>query len=382
MIVISAAQHLPPGKHTSQEGLSTRIRKLDKISNMRKCGKCSAENIDTANYCESCGQPLSLTKYEVAPLGTRRKLLNLEREYVISPTIRTGLRTLFKAISHKVGDFLDELIIFILCLCAPVAISVISYAISSKHYNHHIESKSGQYALFRKDEQLTPYIYDTLILKYDKEDAKRLEYVLAKSNGKYGRLNHKGQILNSCKYDYIYNFNNGWAITRIDNLYGYIKEKKSILAKDVDPQFIAAADFRKDFARIRYPDKTYGWINQSGKEVPWGRVRLGGHYSNGLAWVSTDNSGKSFGYVNAKGKVTNLHATNCQEFYKKRAFVSKGSGWAMIDTDFKLVTDYELYPPDKNTGFQHKSHTGWKVIYEGADCYVNKRGKITPISSK
>ena len=314
-------------------------------------------------------------------------MIELEFKYVKSPAIRTGLHVLGKAISNKLEDILIVLASVGIIAAILGVIALICFN-DAKHFKHHIESESGQYALFRKNKQLTPYAYDTLILKFQPNAGEYLEYVLAKSSGKYGRLNHKGQLLDSCKYDQIYNFHNGWAVTKTDNLYGYIKDcgfikgKKSRRIKDVEPQYKYAHNFQGGFARIRYQDNTYGWLDKSGKEVPWGHVKQGGHYSNGLAWISIDKEGKSFGYVNRKGKVTNLHATSCWEFNKKRAFISKGAGYAMIDTNLNLVTDYELYPPDKNSGFLHKWFFGWHVIYEGVDCYVNKRGKITPIKNK
>ena len=256
---------------------------------------------------------------------------------------------------------------------------VVLYSNRNLASKYHLVPESGKYALFKKEKQLTPYVYDTLFLNSDQND--QLEYVLAISNGKYGRLDSKGQILDSCKYDYFSYFKSGWAVTKADGYYGYVKEKKRGAIREVQPQFLSAADFREGFARIQYQDGTNGWLDKDGNEVPWGRVYMGGHYSNGLAWLSMDKQGNEFGYVDTKGRIRNLHVVYCYQFNKRRAFVSKGAGYAMIDTRFNYLTDYEVYPwrdPSTNQeSFTYKFLKGWKCISDGVECYVNRWGKIT-----
>ena len=68
---------------------------------MKKCQKCSVENVDAAHYCATCGEPLSTTQYEVISVWTKHALEDLEDKYVRNPTIKTGFNVLIKAIKKS-----------------------------------------------------------------------------------------------------------------------------------------------------------------------------------------------------------------------------------------------------------------------------------------
>lgn len=357
---------------------------------MSKCKQCGAENPNSAYYCGRCGNSLYSTGREVVPKGTRRAQQELEEKYVAHPTVGTGFIVLWRAISRlfsrpwkSVGEFFVDSWATILILVGVVVYFWITILIAERNSidKYSVLSNNGNYSLFKKEKQLTPYQYDTIILCSSGGD---LSFAIVKQSGKYGRIDRKGQVLDSCLYDWISSFKQGWAITESNGLFGFIKEQKKGKLQAVKPQFIDAHSFSEGFARVQYADKTYGWIDSNGYEVPWGKVYSCGEYSNGLAWISIDGSGKEYGYVDKKGNITNLHATGATQFINDRAFISKGGAWAMIDRNLSSITDYVLQPRvDPATKkflkpyfkFENDKKC-WQCSYNGRDCYINKKGEI------
>lgn len=362
---------------------------------MSKCKKCGAENPSGAYYCGGCGSSLYSQKRVVVPKGTRRIQQELEEKYITRPTIGTGFSVLWRAIENffsRAWAVLNDLVDFEIVIIVLANVVIFGYIIFFSDRNnvgkYSALSKNGYYALFKKDKQLTPYQYDTLVL-YSNYNGD-LSYVIAKQGGKYGRLNRKGQVLDSCIYDQLYSFNKGWAITEINGLFGYIKEKKKGDIQIINPKYLQAGSFSQGFSRIQYADKTYGWIDSKGHEVSWGKVYGCGDYRNGYAWISIGSDGREYGYVDKRGNVTNLHATAETQFDNGRAFFSKGGGWAMIDRNLKQVTDFVLYPRiDPSTKqyikplFRYDAEKKlWICLCNGEECFVNKKGEIFTKSSQ
>lgn len=347
-----------------------------------KCGNCGFNNPSTAHYCARCGRPLAgeyivVSSTHLDTLEYDVKRLRKDAHELQNQIDNLPLNRLKRWLSN------DDIIEFGLIILAFIFLFVYYFFIDGRNSvdKYLVLSNNGYYSLFKKDKQLTPYQYDTIILCSSAND---LSYAIVKQSGKYGRIDRKGKVLDSCVYDQIYSFKNGWAITESDGLYGYIKEKKKGNIQAVKPQFIGALPFSEGFARVQYADKTYGWIDSKGHEVPWGKVYSCGDYSNGHAWISIDSQGKEYGYVDKKGNITNMHASAATQFNNNRAFISKGQAWAMIDKNLALMTDFVLYPRvDPATKqylrplFKYESDKKcWQCSYNGKDCYVNKKGEI------
>lgn len=361
---------------------------------MNKCNKCGAENPYDAHYCGSCGNMLSYAKPEILPEGTSRQLITLQRKYFIHPTVITGLVVLMRAnlvLFNGLWDRISEIVKVVFWICFWGGFIWYFYVDNFKYSfdNYSVLSdESGQYALFRKGNQLTPYQFDRLILNYDGYG--QVTHVIAKNNGKYGRLNKKGEVLDGCMYDTIFPFNRGWAITMKDGLYGYIKEKEKGAISAITPKFINAKSFTGGFfhknclALVQYQDKSFGWINYKGEEVSWGGVYKCSEYNDGFAWLSMDDDGREYGFVDRKGNVTNLHAKDITGFYKGRAFITRGQGWAMINKRFSKVSDFELHPRyDTITNkylvpyFSYDRYAKkWDCSYKGKNGFVNRRGRF------
>ena len=362
-----------------------------------KCGNCGVNNPSTAHYCARCGRPLAgeyivVSSTHLDTLEYDVKRLRKDAHELQNQIDNLPLNRLKRWLSN------DNILEFGLIILAFIFLFVYYFFIDGRNSvdKYLVLSNNGYYSLFKKDKQLTPYQYDTLILCSD--GSKNLQYVIAKAHGKYGRLSHSGDILDSCKFDlidyrhyiidnkeyYNYDFSYGWALTSNNGLYGFIKEKKKGDIQEIPPQFLYASRFNDGFARVQYADKTYGWIDSKGHEVPWGKVYSCGDYSNGRAWISIDSQGKEYGYVDKKGNITDMHASAATQFNNNRAFISKGKAWAMIDKNLALMTDFVLYPRvDPSTKqylrplFKYESDKKcWQCSYNGKDCYVNKKGEI------
>lgn len=357
---------------------------------MINCRKCGAENPSNAYYCGRCGLPLYSQRREVVPKGTRLKKQELEEKYITRPTIGTGFSVLWRSLENlfsRARAFLSDFIDFEIIIINVVVFGFFGFAFFWGNRNnvskYSILSNNGYYSLFKKDKQLTPYQYDTLVL-YSNDNGD-LSYVIAKQRGKYGRLDRNGQVLDSCIYDRLYSFKNGWAITEVNGLFGYVKEKNKGDIQEITPRYLQAGAFSQGFSRIQYADESYGWIDSKGHEVSWGNVYYCGDYRDGYAWISIDSQGKEFGYVDRKGNVTNVHAAAATQFDNGCAFFSKdGGGWAMIDRNLKQVTDFVLYPrTDHSTKqyirplFRYDSQKKlWLCVYNGEECFINKKGEI------
>ncbi len=364
---------------------------------MSKCKKCGAENPSSAYYCGRCGNSLYSTGREVVTKGTRRAQQELEEKYITHPTVGTGFTVLWKAITKLFSSLWDSIGEFFGTSWGTILIivfDVISFGLfffgicwigdRNSIDKYSVLSNNGYYSLFKKGKQLTPYQYDTIILHSSAND---LSYAIVKQGGKYGRIDRNGRILDSCVYDQIYLFKQGWAVTESNGLYGYIKRTKKGEIQEIKPHYLNAMAFSEGFARVQFADKTYGWIDSKGHEVPWGKVYSCGEYSNGRAWISIDAKGKEYGYVDKKGNITDLHATGATQFNNNRAFITKGKGWAMIDRNLSPITDFVLYPrfdPATKQYFRNyfkyeHDKKCWQCWYNGKDCYVNKKGEILSV---
>lgn len=348
----------------------------------RKCSSCGfSQNPDNAHYCGKCGEKVDSydnwklyddASCEVVFKSKLAEYKRYEEKYIVlwRSMVRARART-------RAFLFIGIVVVF----------GFFGFAFFWGNRNnvskYSILSNNGYYSLFKKDKQLTPYQYDTLVL-YSNDNGD-LSYVIAKQRGKYGRLDRNGQVLDSCIYDRLYSFKEGWAITEVNGLFGYVKEKKKGDIQVITPSYLQAGAFSQGFSRIQYADKSYGWIDSKGHEVSWGNVYYCGDYSDGYAWISIDSQGKEFGYVDRKGNVTNVHAAAATQFDNGRAFFTKdGGGWAMIDRNLKQVTDFVLYPrTDPSTKqyirplFRYDSQKKlWLCVYNGEESFINKKGEI------
>ena len=98
------------------------------------------------------------------------------------------------------------------------------------------------------------------------------------------------------KYKIIGNINNGLALVKEGDLYGYVNARGEYV---ITPQFVDAEDFYDGRALVK-KGLLYGFINTKGEYIASPQFEVAGNFSEGLAAVKINDK---WGYINTAGKL-------------------------------------------------------------------------------
>lgn len=118
-------------------------------------------------------------------------------------------------------------------------------------------------------------------------------------NKKWGYVNVEGRLVIPLKYDYVSNFNGGFATARLDDKF-YIINKNGNETLINDPDITEVKEITENLAPFRRKDKSMGFVDTKGAVVIKGQFYQVGYFRSGLAWVKSFNG--FIGYINAKGE--------------------------------------------------------------------------------
>lgn len=135
--------------------------------------------------------------------------------------------------------------------------------------------------------------------------------------------------------DRVSSFKDGLAcFENTDGKYGYMNTKGEVV---INPQFNQAYDFSEGMATVSNSDGKYGYINKKGEIVINYQFSQAGGFYNGLAPFCTGNN---WGYINKKGEyVINPQFDEASAFIGDYAFVKSGGSWGIIDEEGKYLAN-------------------------------------------
>jgi hypothetical protein len=82
-------------------------------------------------------------------------------------------------------------------------------------------------------------------------------------NGKYGLMDDDKNIIIHPKYDFLFNFHNGFARYKLNKKYGFIDKNENEI---IPPKYDYLWDFKNGFAKYEL-NKKYGIIDANGIEL-------------------------------------------------------------------------------------------------------------------
>ncbi|MBP7809311.1 MAG: WG repeat-containing protein [Bacteroidia bacterium] len=149
--------------------------------------------------------------------------------------------------------------------------------------------------------------------------------------GKFGYINHLGQVVIPIIYDSAKDFEGGIAEVKIDNKWGYINTKGEL---EIRPQFETVNRFCENLAAFSLNGR-HGFINNEGKIVIIPMFDLVSNFFNNRAWVLV---GDKWGAINKTGAfVFPLDYEAVCDFSEGYAWVKVGPHWGLIDSLNKYI---------------------------------------------
>lgn len=195
-----------------------------------------------------------------------------------------------------------------------------------------------------------------------------------RSGKKWGYLNTTGKIAIPLNYDYVTEFNNGYATARIGGRFMVLDTKgaeTALLSKDnIDD----IKHFSEGLAPIRSSNGLFGFANTKAETVIKVQFKSVGYFSGGFAWAK--NAEGKVGFINTKGEwalqPVYLDVTNFDPV-SKYARVKDESGWYYIDATGKklVVTDTGSWG-DFSGGLAMGDQAGKKGFYNTKGEWVIK----------
>ncbi len=158
----------------------------------------------------------------------------------------------------------------------------------------------------------------------------------ARGQERWGYLDRSGTLVISATYDDNRPFREGRAVVRRGGRFGYI----DTMGRSVTPlRFTAAYAFHEGRARMRLPNDSIGFIDQTGEIVIAPTWEAAGDFSSGYAWARREDS---YGYLNQDGRVVIPLAFSAAEDFTAdgRAIVANQEQYGMIDTTGKVVVAF------------------------------------------
>lgn len=375
------------------------------------CNNCQTENIIGAYYCANCGSLLpGRLSIWVTPISSyndlkcyRTELSKLKDRYVNAPSFSTGLSVLYSSLAGKM--------LLYGCLLLVVVI------IGGGFYFY-------KYIWGEVEEELTPffssgsfgYVNKNGVIKIEAKYKSIIPFFdngladVQNHEGKWGRINKKGEVVSSLEYDEISSDYSGWRRVKKNGKYGYITS--SIPERKISVAYKNAWDFIGNLALVQYSDGSYNYYNTNGELISNENYKQARSYpNNGWFWVQFNDD--KYGFINlCDGKIlNNKHYLDALAFYegyavvknydetydfiniygtqvshfKARYICSFNQGYAaiinrkmaIINDQFELITEYK-YDFWENTDGTYKmpfmDNGMLPVSLDGINGYINKKG--------
>jgi len=186
-----------------------------------------------------------------------------------------------------------------------------------------------------------------------------------------GRGNKIESVGFSGTFDYVEesHFNNGLALVRDDDEFGYIDESGNVA---IDIKYNEARPFSENLAAVKISDK-WGFINANEDVKISPQFISAGDFGNGLA--PARKSSNQFGYVNRTGTLVIPEQFEIAEpFQEERAAVFVDGKWTFIDTSGNQITTPKF--DEVNPFFNGLAKVTIRIPNEMDDEFTEKFGYI------
>ncbi len=152
-----------------------------------------------------------------------------------------------------------------------------------------------------------------------------------KENGKYGYIDHSGNVVITPQFEEANHFSEGIAMVKTRNKWGYIDKNGQYV---INPQFDDRFYFSEGLAPVKLGDK-WGYINKVGEFIIDPQFESVSIFSEGLAAVWF---GDKCGYITEQGKLTiNPLFDDANFFSEGMAAIEIGDKWGYINEHGQVV---------------------------------------------
>ncbi len=259
-------------------------------------------------------------------LTSKEDYETIETEYVQASLFHEGLALVVKEMGKLtyINEDLEEVI-------------VLDSAIVSGCFNEGVAKfkniSNGKWGFINnKGDVVIDPIYDYASCFYN-------SHALVEINGEKGAINKGGDFIIKAKDKYLY------LLPTTENLFGY-KTKQECGYLDYENnkviknrKWTAITNFNNDLASYQ-KDKKWGLLNKQGEILIRNKYTFPLFFYNELCIVEEDNK---YGYINIdNNEIITPEYKNALPFFGKGAFVQDGKDWIFIDKENKMITDLEL----------------------------------------
>jgi hypothetical protein len=152
-----------------------------------------------------------------------------------------------------------------------------------------------------------------------------------RKQGKYGYMNHKGEMVIPVKFDKAEDFHEGLAQVEINGKWGYIDHAGNIV---IQPQFDFALKFSCGMAAVG-KNRQYTFVDRNGQLLSDFKYDRVSHFKENKAWVLLNGG---WGCIDKNGKyiIPSIYS-DTYDFSEGRAWVKKNQTWGMIDSSNTYV---------------------------------------------
>ncbi len=189
-------------------------------------------------------------------------------------------------------------------------------------------------------------------------------------------LNESGKIAAETEFGAAY-FSGGLAVANFDRMTGYINTKGKVA---IEAKYYEGLQFSDGLAWVTYENSNPIAINKSGKEkFTLENVRQVNQFSDGLAVFTRYDDGISYGAVNTSGKIVIApQQYELRDFSNGKAACKNGDTykWGFMDKSGKIVINFqfdEIQPFDANGLACVRLGDNWGVINGKGEYVINPR---------
>ncbi|MCH2231184.1 MAG: WG repeat-containing protein, partial [Crocinitomicaceae bacterium] len=153
---------------------------------------------------------------------------------------------------------------------------------------------------------------------------------------KKGVINKEGKTIHNPEYNYISDFNGGFAAAKIAKQFYILTEDGKRL--EIDKPIIDLKKFSEGLAPYRGKSKLWGFMNSSGQVEIEAKFMSVGYFSHGLAWAKASDN--LIGIINKKGEwVVKPQYLSAKEYDASGyARVKSGTEWRFLTKEGDEIT--------------------------------------------
>lgn len=167
---------------------------------------------------------------------------------------------------------------------------------------------------------------------------------IVKCKNKFGYIDETGKLIIPATFNFASPFKNGLAKVKTNNLYGYIDLSGEIAIKD---SYKRCSDFNNSTALVWEGDKA-GLIDNNGKWLVKPRFNVQSGYSEGKAIVRNANG--KLCYIDEKGNALFMKEyNNAKPFNDGVAWIMTDKKWELIDNSGEIIS---LFQYDRVSNFK------------------------------